>query len=96
MKKVIWSIVLSWVCLAFAAAGIGTRDAVSACDGKVYKKGDKIISIKRLENSFITILKQFRDWLAIIFGRLLMEEMESCIWGMCIMDSVCCLLKIKK
>ena len=53
-------------------------------------------SIKRLENSFITILKQFRDWLAIIFGRLLMEEMESCIWGMCIMDSVCCLLKIKK
>ena len=37
MKKVIWSIVLSWVCLAFAA-GIGTRDAVSACDGKVYKK----------------------------------------------------------
>ena len=25
MKKVIWSIVLSWVCLAFAAAGIGTR-----------------------------------------------------------------------
>lgn len=37
MKKVIWSIVLSWVCLAFAAAGIGTRDAVSACDGKVYK-----------------------------------------------------------
>mgnify|MGYP006897039523 CR=1 FL=1 len=43
MKKVIWSIVLSWVCLAFAAAGIGTRDAVSACDGKVYKKGDKIM-----------------------------------------------------
>ena len=42
MKKVIWSIVLSWVCLAFAA-GIGTRDAVSACDGKVYKKGDKIM-----------------------------------------------------
>lgn len=33
---------------------------------------------------------------SIIFGRLLMEEMESCIWGMCIMDSVCCLLKIKK
>ena len=45
MKKVIWSIVLSWVCLAFAAAGIGTRDAVSACDGKVYKKGDKIWNI---------------------------------------------------
>ena len=22
---------------------IGTRDAVSACDGKVYKKGDKIM-----------------------------------------------------
>ena len=42
MKKVIWSIVLSWVCLVFAA-GIGTRDAVSACDGKVYKKGDKIM-----------------------------------------------------
>ena len=46
MKKVIWSIVLSWVCLAFAAAGIGTRDAVSACDGKVYKKGDKIMKRK--------------------------------------------------
>ena len=46
MKKVIWSIVLSWVCLAFAAAGIGTRDAVSACDGKVYKKGDKIMSLR--------------------------------------------------
>ena len=44
MKKVIWSIVLSWVCLAFAA-GIGTRDAVSACEGKVYKKGDKIMLV---------------------------------------------------
>ena len=37
MKKVIWSIVLSWVCLAFA--GIGTRDAVSASVmGKCIKK----------------------------------------------------------
>ena len=41
MKKVIWSIVLSWVCLAFAA-GIGTRDAVSACDGKCIKKGIRL------------------------------------------------------
>lgn len=40
MKKVIWSIVLSWVCLVFATAGTGASDAVSACDGKVYKKGD--------------------------------------------------------
>ena len=51
MKKVIWSIVLSWVCLAFAA-GIGTRDAVSACDGKVYKnKGWEDIYDAKRESS---------------------------------------------
>ena len=33
MKKVIWSIVLSWVCLAFAA-GIGTRDAEDIYDAE--------------------------------------------------------------
>lgn len=42
MRKVIWSIVFSWACLVFAVAGTSSCDSVSACDGKVYKKGDKI------------------------------------------------------
>ena len=42
MKKVIWSIVLSWVCLAFAA-GIGTQMRCLPVMGKCIKKGDKIM-----------------------------------------------------
>lgn len=43
MKKVIWSIVLSWVCFAFAIAATGTSESVKACNGKEYRKGDKIL-----------------------------------------------------
>lgn len=60
MKKVIWSIVLSWVCLAFAA-GIGTRDAVSACDGKVYKKGIRLCLVS-LRFPDICLLGRLQGW----------------------------------